>query len=331
MTNARGVNATLMSRFQEAVSDTFSTPESAGDGTYHILPYYAFNISGTEEISEDEAISGEGGDSFPGDVVEGLRGVNGSLEVPLGVGSLGWHLAAMFGAPTTTGSDPNYSHVFEAPAIMAPRYLTYGVNYTDVSHYRRSSGITYTDMQLGVRKSGERARASFSAIGHDDTGVGSAMDATPVATFADEWVPSNFRAGLKRDGSEVTQVTGVDLTIGTGITADQEMLNGLPTAEDAILDRWSGSGSVTTRFADTSWIDLADAGTYFDLEVEWAQNANRSILLRVHNVRLARTGVPVQNRQIITQSFQFQVGRPDAADTPFTWTLKNGIAGYDNL
>ena len=332
MTIARGSNATLMSRFQTAAApDTFATPEAAGAGDFHILPFYSYNIVGTEETSEDDAISGEGGDAFPGEIVPGLRGVQGSLVVPLGLQSIGWHLAAMFGAPETTDADPNFTHVWEAGATMAPRHLTNGISFGDIGVHRRSSGVTYTGMQLAMRKAGERARVTINAIGHDDAKVGAAMDSAPVASYGDEWVPVQFQGVLAKDGTAVGDVTGFDLTIGTGIEADQETINGLATAADAILGQWNGQGTLTTRFKDATWLDLADAATLFDLTATWAKSANESIVLRAHNVRLARTGVAVENRGVITQPFSFQVGRPDDDDVPFTWTVKNQTADYANL
>ena len=332
MTIARGSSATLMTRFQTAAApDTFATPEAAGAGDFRILPFYSYNLPGTEELAPDEAISGEGGDAFPTDPVPGLRGVTGSLVVPLGLQSLGWHLAALLGAPVTTGAGPDYTHVFEAGAVMAPRHLTNGISFTDIDVHRRSSGVTYTGFQLAVRKAGQRDRMTINAVGHDDTGVGAAMDSAPVASYADEWVPTQYQAVLAKDGVTVSDVTGFDLTIGSGIEADQETINGLATAADVILGQWSGEGSVTTRFRDASWLDLADAGTLFDLTVTWLKSATESIVLRAHNVRLARTGVAIEGRGVISQSFNLQIARPDSADVPIRWTVKNQTADYANL
>lgn len=336
---AKGSQAQLVSRFQAAESNRFKTPEAAGNGLFRCLPFYSYTVGETEEISEDTAISGKGDDDFPGDIVAGLQGVQGSIVVPFGAQSFGWWLAAMFGAPDVTDdTGGNYTHVFEAAGAMAPRNLTNGLHFTDITQNFRHSGVTPTELVLNLRKAGERERATINAVGHigAKAPTNAVLDTTPVAYTGDN-VPTKFAATLQSKVGEAAyaatgDITGLDLTIGTGTIADQETMNGLPTAEDIITGRWSGTGSLTTRFKDGYWYDLSAAGTLSDIQIDWPILASplQSIRLRLHNVRFARQGTPIESNGVITQTWQFQISKPATDDTPFTWTLKNQTANYAN-
>lgn len=336
---AKGSQAQLVSRFQDAETDVFKTPEPAGDGLFRALPFYSYDPGDSEEISEDTAISSTGDDDFPGDIVEGLRPVGGNVVVPLGPQSFGWWLAAMFGAPTTVdNTGGNYTHTFAAAGAMAPRNLTNGLHFTDVEQNFSQSGVTPTEMVLNLRKAGERDRATINFVGHiaGKTAANAVLDASPVA-YTNDTPPTKFKATLQQrtganDFAGTGDITGLDLTIGTGTVADMETMNGLATAEDIITGRWSGNGSITTRFKSGYWYDLAAAGTLLDIQIDWPVLASpaRSLRLTLHNVRLAKRTPPVEGNGVITATWAFQIAKPASGNTPFSWRLQNQTANYAN-
>lgn len=217
MSTARGDYAALVSRLQS----TFGTAESAGNGDFYKLPFYELTSSPTEEMENDESLYG---DAFPGDAVAGLRNLSGSLVVPLGLSSIGWHLRALLGEPATTGTT-DYTHVFETAAQPSVPLLTQGISYTDIDQHFVQDSVAYTGLEISAQKTGPRQRATFNIVGREEAKLGAALDTTPLE-YLPESVPNGFKAKLLIDGVEAAGATGVTLTLGSGVEPDQETLNG---------------------------------------------------------------------------------------------------------
>lgn len=323
MPNARGDRAMLLMRRQAV----FGTPEAAVDGDYYCLPFYSFNVVPSEDASPDDAIKG---DAFPADSDRGLQNLGGQLEVPMGLSSIGWHLHGMLGAPATTGVSPNFTHVFEAGADPVHAAHTVGITHKQINEHFRQFGNTYTDMSLSARKDGARARVQFSMGGRREESQAATQDATPVL-FSNEDVPVGFRAMLKRDGVADASITSIDLRLASGVTPDQEAMNGNAFAEEMNPGRWDLTGQLTARYRDDTWYDLGENGAALTLEIEYILNLQRSIVFRAHNLRVERSGVPISGGDVITSTFAFRANRPADGDTPLRVTLKNAVANYDNL
>lgn len=321
MPTARGDQAAFLMRQQT----NFATPAAAGPGQFRVLPFYSVNLAPTEEVTEDDAIIG---DAFPGAAVAGLRNLTGDIEVPLGMQSIGWHLSGLFGAPVTSGAGP-YTHVFSMGALPVPRLYTTGISHRGVNEHFRQAPIAYKGLRLTAKKDGQRVRAKFDLLGSVETKLASSLDATPVE-YANDAVPVGFQGQVLLGGTPVAGVTTCELNATLGLTPDQEELNGLPTAASFLDGSWGLTGSITARFADTSWYDLGDAGTLSDLEVRFQISASQRLTVRAHNLRFERTGVPIQGGDILTSSFAFRASRPALGDTPFRATLINQTASYGN-
>lgn len=321
MSNARGDSAVLLSRLQTE----FGTPEDAGNGDYRKLPFYTLRLDPSQDLENDEAIQG---DAFPGDTVAGLRSVAGSMEVPVGLSSIGWHLRGLLGAPTTTGAS-DYTHVFETAAAPTVGLFTTCVSHSRVAQHFMQDSLAYTGMELTARKNGQRQRATFNVIAREEAGVSAARDTTPVA-YSPDTVPVGFTGKVQIDGSDAAAVTGASITLGTGVEADQESLNGLATAAQMDWGTWELSGSLDCRFQDRTYYDLAEAGTSIAVTLDWTISAALSLVIEMPDVRLERTGIPVDGRGIISSSFSFRPNRPASDSTLLKATLKNAVADYAN-
>lgn len=323
MTNARGDEAQLLLRRQS----TFGTAEAAGAGQFMNLPFYTFNNAPQAGLEEDDAIYG---DSHPGDAVEGLRQAQGSMAVPLGLSSIGWHLYALLGEPTTTGTGP-YTHVFEPSDIITPLMQTAGIDHLGVDEHFLQDSLFYTGMQLAGRKDGQRARATFDLISRAEVkDPGSATRDTAPVSFASDTVPVGFQGTVEKDGTEVAGITGMNATIATGTALDQEAMNGLATAADVIAGRWNINGDITARFRDTTWYDLGDTGAACDMHLKYALSASLSLEFEFRNVRFERSGIPITGRDVLSTTFNWRVQRPTGGNASMTATLINGVANYAN-
>lgn len=334
MVIARGDQATLMVRYQEDVASPFKTAEASGAGLFRILPFYTYDVRGTEEQNEDNAVSGLGGNAYPREVLRGIQGVSGTMSVPLGIQSFGHHLSAFLGNPTTVDdSNGNYTHTFATPAIQTPKFSTVSVKQNDLSLNFETIGLTYTQMSLNLVKNGERARADFQVIGFNDGPLASSKDTAPVA-FSNDAVPVNFQSAIKRQGVAAGDVTSLQVTLQSGIEPDNEALNGLASPERILEGRWSASLSLTARFEDRGWYDLADQGTLFDIDCDLlaaSDPAPQSHSFKLHNVILERTGIPIAGDGNISVTYNGRLSAPTLPTAPFTWLIKNQTPDYANL
>jgi len=322
MPNARGNEARLLARRQPA----FGTAESAADGLFHSLPFYRYNVVPSGELANDDA---NYGDAFPGELVAGLRNLGGAVEVPLGLNSIGWHLAQLFGDPDTTGTGP-YTHVFAAAAQPAIRLATHGISHMGVASHFTQDSLAMTGMEIQAQKNGQRQRVTFNLAGREEVKAPATLDATPVL-YSPDPVPVGFQGAVLMEGAAVAGITQAGLTLNSGVEADQTTLNGLATAADMDPGFWDLSGQITARFRGPTLYDRASDGTSFALQLTWTVGAALELAITVPAVRLERTGVPVEGRDIITSSFNWRAGRPAPGADLVTVTLKNDTPDYAPL
>ena len=321
MTFARGNEARLLSRQQAS----FGTAEAAADGAFRLMPFYSYNVSPTGELANDEAAYG---DSMPGEVVAGLENLTGSMAVPMGLNSIGWHLQQLFGDPVTSGTE-DFSHVFNVPRQQVIRLATHGISHNGIDQHFVQDSLAMTGLELSGQKNGQRQRVTFNLAGRQEVGVAATLDATPVQ-YAPDPVPVGFQAALLMDGAIAGAVTQAALTLNSGIEPDQEALNGLPTAAAMQSGFWELSGTLGARFQDRVIYDLANTGGSFSLGFKWEISATRSLEIVCPDVRLERTGVPVEGRGILSSSFNWRANRPADGAELMTITLKNSTASYAN-
>ncbi|MEL6960456.1 MAG: phage tail tube protein, partial [Pseudomonadota bacterium] len=268
------------------------------------------------------------GDLYPGDAVAGLQALSGPMVVPLGLSSIGWHLRGLLGAPVTSGSG-DFTHTFQtAPEPPIP-LVTHGISHTRIGKHFVQDSLAYSGMEIRAVKNGERARATFNMTGRSEARVGATLDTAPVL-YNPDVVPVGFSGQAKVNGSAAAMITTANLSLNSGVEADQETLNGASTAAGMDTGMWQLSGSFDARFQDETWYDRGVNGTSIDLTLAWALSATLSLEITAHDVRVERSGIPIDGRGIISSSFNFRANRPQPGQTLLTAVLKNAVASYGN-
>ncbi|MBO9451445.1 hypothetical protein J7426_14320 [Tropicibacter sp. R16_0] len=323
MSNARGDEAKLLVRTQAA----FGAAEAAGAGKFLHLPFYNYNVNPSAEVNEDEAIYG---DAFPGDSVDGLRALGGSMVVPIGLNSIGWHLQALLGAPVTTEvQSGEYQHVFSATGQPTIPLLTHGITHSRRDIHFVQDSLAYAGMDINARKNSERVRATFNLIGREEETANATLDSTPIV-YATDPKPVGYVGTAEIDGVGVAGLTGVNMSLTKGIEADQETMSGQATASSIDQGMWGLTGSLDARFRDRDLYDKANSGEAFALKQVWSLGAKYSLEILKPNVRLERTGLPIDGRGIISSSYSFRANRPAIGQNLVTVTLRNEVADYNN-
>lgn len=327
MATARGNKARLVLREQA----DFSTAEATGqNGNFRLVPFYDFTPDPTYELVTDPILDSTKG-ALPREAEEGLASANFSATVPIGYESIGIWLRAMFGAPSTTGVGP-YTHTFDAVADPTIPAFSIGTEYPDISVFKQLNGFVANSVSFSARKDAEKARMTISGVARQELKVAAAHDSNPTDLTV-ETRPQNWEGVVLRNGAQIAgRVTAFEVTITNGITLDQEILNEQPYAADVLDPQWAVSGSITMRFNDDTYIDLAEAGTLSDLALTYGdyQASAESLQIKLNTCRFQRTAVPVNNGGRISETFQFLASEPTS---PTTYTaemiLINATANYD--
>jgi hypothetical protein len=319
MATAYGRDAVLMMRRQA----DFATAEGAAPPGYVRLPYYESTLGARREQGTDPALP-DG--RLPSPIDRGLRTADGNLVVPVHLASIGWHLHGLLGAPVTTGAGP-YTHTFDAEDADAPVFHSFGISHAKIGVHFGYHGFAYNTLQVTASKQSPRQRMSFGLLGREEVKLGATLDANPTAESADP-VAQSWTGEVLKDGAPVGAVTSMEFSYSNGHELDQETITGDENPGGIDEGRIALSGSLTTRFVDAMWYDLAKAGTLFDLAMRWIVGSD-SLVLTAHNVQLAEDRVPVQGGGgPISTSWSFQADRPDPGIAPFRAVLVNGRADY---
>jgi hypothetical protein len=82
------------------------------------------------------------------------------------------------------------------------------------------------------------------------------------------------------------------------------------------------------RFADTSLLDLAVAGTPIELVFEWSIAAGKLLRFTVHNVNLPKPKLPITGPAGVQATFDWQASEHPVLAKTCTATLVNDLSAY---
>ena len=91
------------------------------------------------------------------------------------------------------------------------------------------------------------------------------------------------------------------------------------------------SGNITVRYADTTLMDAARAGTPIDLELSYIIDANRQLVIECHEVYLPKPKLAVDGPGGVQASFDFQGAYNTAEGKMLTVKLLNDLDGSEYL
>nr|WP_321482854.1 phage tail tube protein [uncultured Cohaesibacter sp.] len=301
----------------------FATPAS---GDYVSTLFYSEDIAETEDKQEDSILGlTRVNDRDQTQMADGLPSHGGSLTVPLDLNHIGLWLYALFGAPDTTGAGP-YTHVFASGADQLP-YLSIEFEKRKGSAFFQQVGLVASSMSLAMAKEPGYRQVDLQFVGRNENKLTSSAAGTPAAQMARK--PILSRVGqIKLDGVAVADIMSSDLSYNNNPTAD-ESLNGTNYINGYDLDEIATcSGSVTLRYKDEAFYDLAVAGTAHQVEMIYELGANESLTLEMPAVRFARGPIaPISGPGGMQAQINWSAEQ-SATEPMLTITLKNAIESY---
>lgn len=268
-------------------------------------------------------VAGQLNDRDPNATAPELPTGGGPIEVPACLRELGFWLKAMLGEPVTTGSAPNYTHVFESGKAAIP-YMAQSKKLAG-GMYRRTRGIIVNTMGITFEKGSGYPRVQLGVLHRDELKNASQAGGTIEPAFTLLRVPS-AKPYAKYNGAAML-VQSANINFSNQLEPDNQF--------DGTQDEWPNgydpgetqiSGGFTVRYKDTTWDDVADADTAGLFEFGWQLNVNQSIAFQLR-AEIAKQALPVTSPQRVMQTYNLVPKQSDTVPA-MKVTLKTDVNAY---
>lgn len=286
---------------------------------YKRMPLASSDLGAAQGLLANELL-GYGRDPLApiGDVID----VNGTIKVPIDAEAFGVWLKGLFGAPTTTGTDP-YTHVFESGGTTLPS-LSIETQFPDVPHFAMVAGINCGTLQFNMERGG-LLTADIGTTGQGET--------TATSTAAGALTPfellrfGNFQGSIQRNGSPFTSVVSASVSYSNGldpvaVIRSDGKIDGIDPGISAL------SGQLRTRFATQALFTQAETLAACSLSFGWSRPSGESLTFAVPKVYISRPRVPVEGPGGVEVTYDWQAAQDDGGDPMVTVTLVNSVASY---
>ncbi len=312
MARAYGANTQLLGKFETV----YGTPPT---GNYIKFPFVSSDLGSEQGLIASDLL-GQGRD--PSQPIRDVIRVEGNVVVPVDLRNFGHWLKALLGAPTTTGTGP-YTHTFASGAASLPS-IALEVGMPDVPIFFTEAGVRVNSAQLSFSRSGA-ANATLNCIAQGETDAGVTGGGTPTTASLTRF--NQFQASIKKDGVQLGNVTGAQLTYTNNlerietIRSDGKIDGADPTI--AAL-----TGNIEVRFADTTLIDAATDNTPLELAFAYTIDADKSLTFTAHEVYLPKPKLAISGPGGVQATFDWQAAKATSPARMLTVVLKNDVASY---
>lgn len=301
-----------------------TTYGTAASGNYHQLGIMSASLGGRRNLL-DVRVLGLGTGRNPTDPMLGELSVEGDVEVPVNHDGFGHWLRLLFGAPATTGTAPNYTHVFTSGADSLPSntvVLDYGAAL-GTNRYMRSLGMRANTMSVSFGVSGP-ATARLGLVGQTNEMISAAGAGTPVVVAGPLF--NKVNGTITKGGATLGMITEATLEFSNNIEALRTIRDDNRIAA-AIPENVTVGGRLTARFADGGLQAEALANTPVDLSIGWGISATREIRFRVPRAFLSLPQAPIDGPGGVSVVFDI-IGSAESVAGAMIVTLENSVASY---
>lgn len=313
---ARGYKTAVLMDFETS----FGVEKTTKAGV--ILPVNSFGLTVSRNKNSAQTLTGR---RDPVEPFDGNVETSGDIVVPVDARAFGYWLKLLFGAPTTTGSNDAYTHVFK-PGDTAPSAVVQCSYGTDPVTYGKFNGCKVSQLQI-TAGGDEELVATLGMAGK--TGAFSTTNYNSSATPVVLKRFSNFQGAVKRDGETFAVCTSFDLTFNNGLDTDTRTIGGQGALYDIPEGIMSVTGSATCLFTSLAFLNEAAASTEMAIELSFAIDADTSLAFLFPEVQFQYQGPVVEGPAGIRTQYNFVAYFNDSTeDTVCEVTLKNDVASY---
>lgn len=289
------------------------------------------DVSAEQTLIQSPIITAGRGLPEPG---RGNLAVAGSIETTIAPQTIGFWLKHLLGAPTTTGSDTPYTHVFRPKALPIGFVVEKDYTAKISSKVERFHGMRIASADLKLAQEGY-ATLSMALMGKNHTINAAVLDATLDDPGHVGW--TGFRGVVKKDGTQIGGVTEMTIKV------DNSMPGGpfcFPASGGTAGLRYANpegraviTGSIACVFEDYTLLDAAIAGTDVAFSVEYVFGTgagtagNEKLTITVDHAILARKSPPLDTESGLMLNLSFDGFAEGSTDKGLVCTLLNAVPG----
>jgi hypothetical protein len=297
-----------------------ATYGTAPGGNWLRMPFMSIDLGAEQPLIQSDVLSvGNSRDSAA--PFQDTVTVQGNAVVPIDVINIGHWLRMLFGAPTTTGTNPNFIHTFGTGVATLPSQAI-EIAHPDVPSFEVCVGARAGSLDIDFSPTGA-AQATIGLMAQGSSRAGTTAAGTPTSAAYTRF--SKHQGSISRGGSALAQVTGARLNFNNNmemvrtIRADRK-LEGIDPGVSVI------TGQITTRFENTTLLTQADNGSSAEFAFAYTIDANTSLTFTVHEAYLSLAKTPIQGPAGVEASFDFRAAFNATSTRAMTVVLRNSQA-----
>lgn len=224
-------------------------------------------------------------------------------------------------AATLTGGAN--SHTFISGAASLPS-ISLEVQTPEVPYFEMYSGIVLDKMKFNVDRKG-LLTSGITMMGQGSTPATTTAAGTLAAIAISRF--AQFTGAIKRNGTVLAGIVSCDMEYANNLDPVEVVrADGKVDGVDPTIA--SLKGSLVARFADSTLLDQAIAGTDCALELSWTSSASASLTLTAHSAWLPRPRRSIDGPAGLQVNFDWIGAKATSPARMFTAVLINQVASY---
>jgi hypothetical protein len=194
----------------------------------------------------------------------------------------------------------------------------------DVPSYGMNFGAMADKLAIQLQRSG-LLNGTVSIVAQGETRGGASGAGSPTEQVIERF--TQFTGQIRRDGVPLGNVVSGTFTYANNLDKVEVIRpdGRIAGADPAML---AVTGQVVVRFADTSLLDLAVAGTAIELIFEWSVASGKLLRFIVHNVNLPKPKLPITGPAGVQATFDWQASEHPSLAKTCTALLVNDVTAY---
>lgn len=248
---------------------------------------------------------------------------------PLDLTQIGWALAELLGAPSSSAGPAPFVHTFASSSVQVP--TTTLERKLGASAFDGFVGLVCRSLQFPIGADRGYTRISADYLVRETLEqYGTSVAGSPATPALTARVP-RATGTIKKDGAVLGAIISGDATLANALGEDN--YHGSKFIDDVALEGRSVSVNLTGRFKGAALRDFGkiEVGqiiqTPMDIELEWTLAAGLKLVLTLRNLRFAKTAPATSGpgRMDVPLRARGEVG---ASADMITAVLTNAQASY---
>ncbi|PRX29005.1 hypothetical protein SAMN05216257_10486 [Meinhardsimonia xiamenensis] len=286
---------------------------------YTKMPFVSSSLGAEQPLLESDLL-GYGRDPLA--PLKDAVTADGDITVPLDAEAFGFWLKAAFGDPTTTGAGP-YTHEFRSGSWSLPS-MSVEIGMPEVPRFAMYSGCVLDRLGWRMERSG-LLTATAQLVAQGEAVASSSGAGTPAEVTIERF--GHFNGEIRREGVALGNVVSAEVSYANNLDRietirDDGKIDGADPSIAAL------TGSIDVRFADSTLVDQAIAGTACELVFEYTRASGERLTFTAHEVYLPVPRISIDGPRGVQASFDWQAAVDGALGRMCTVELVNDVAAY---